>query len=31
MRLFPAQYSSPEAAAMLIAIGLQESDFRDRQ
>lgn len=31
MRLFPSQYSSPEAAAMLLAIGLQESDFRERQ
>lgn len=31
MKLFPAHYSSPEAAAMLLAIGMQESDFVHRR
>lgn len=31
LALFPAEYSSKEAQAMMIAIGLQESDFKHRQ
>ncbi|MDP2141297.1 MAG: hypothetical protein Q8L20_10845 [Gammaproteobacteria bacterium] len=31
LKLFPSQYNTPEARAMVIAIGLQESDFKHRQ
>lgn len=31
MKLLPCKMDSPEARVMLLAIGLQESDFRDRR
>jgi hypothetical protein len=31
LRLLPCKMDSPEARVMLLAIGLQESDFRDRR
>lgn len=31
LALFPAEYNTPQARAMLLAIGLQESDFKHRQ
>lgn len=31
LRLLPCRMDSPEARVLLLAIGLQESDFRDRQ
>lgn len=31
MRFFPAHYNTPEARALILAIGLQESDFKHRQ
>lgn len=31
LALFPAKYNTPEARAMMLSIGLQESDFQARQ